>query len=103
VGEQRSKSREYYGKLSRDVETQLSSVHMGRVWDILQEKFCFNVKAWKKEFYEFVQKQPGNASESQAFVEFGVKNIQPVLNAVLKRNAYHPTWKNMIDYVVRKY
>jgi hypothetical protein len=103
MGEQRPKSRAYYGKLSREVETQLSSVHMGKVWDILHDKFCFNSREWKKEFYEFLQKQPGNTSEGEAFIEFGVKSIQPLLNLVLKRNAYHPTWKNLIDYVVKKH
>jgi hypothetical protein len=103
VGEYRNKSREHYGKMPREVEDQISSIHMTKIWDILQEKFCFNVKAWKKEFYEYVQKQPGNTSEREAFVEFGVKHIQPILNLVLKRNVYHPTWKNMIAYVVKKY
>jgi hypothetical protein len=103
VEERRQKSRESYAKLSREAEDVMSSVHITKVWDILEEKFCFNTKAWKREFYEYMQKQPGNISEREAFFNFGVKHIQPLLNLVLKRNAYHPTWKNMIAYVVKKY
>jgi hypothetical protein len=103
VEERRPKSRATYGKLPREVEDQISVVHMGRVWELLEGKFCFNIKAWRKEFYEYFQKQPQNVTEGEAFVEFGVKHIQPLLNLVLKRNAYHPTWKNMLAYIVKKY
>ena len=103
MAEQRTKNRAQYGRLSRELEDEISTVHINRIWDLLQEKFCFNVRAWKKEFYEYIQAQPQGISEGEAFVDFGVKFIQPVLNAVLKRNAFHPTWKNMIAYIVKKY
>jgi hypothetical protein len=103
VGERPKKERALYGKLPREVEHEISAVHMVKVWDLLEEKFCFNIKAWKKEFYEYYQTQPHSTSEREAFVEFGVKHIQPLLNMILKRNAFHPTWKNMLAYVVKKY
>jgi len=43
-----------HGKLPRDIEDELSPVHIERVWELLEEKFCFNVKAWKKEFHDYV-------------------------------------------------
>jgi hypothetical protein len=103
VAEKNHKSRLVYGKMSRDVEHSMSAVHIARAWDLLLEKFCFNTKLWKKEFYEYYQKQPQNISESEAFVDFGTKHIQPLLNMVLKRNAFHPTWKNLLTYIVKKY
>jgi hypothetical protein len=102
VGE-RPKNRALYGKLSRDVEDEISAVHMSKVWELLEEKFCFNIKLWKKDFYEYFQTQPHSVTEREAFVAFGIKHIQPVLNMVLKRNAFHPTWKNMLTYIVKKF
>jgi hypothetical protein len=103
VDSRKPKSRALYGKLPREVEDEISAIHMSKVWELLEEKFCFNVKAWKKEFYEYYQTQPHSITEREAFVDFGVKQIQPVLNIVLKRNAFHPTWKNMLTYVVKRH
>jgi hypothetical protein len=103
VGEPGPKNQLLYGKLPRDVEDELSPVHMTKVWELLEEKFCFNIKAWKKNFQEFYQKQPHSVSERQAFVEFGAKEIQPLLNMILKRKDFHPTWKNILTYVVKKF
>lgn len=91
-----------YGKLPRDVEEELSPIHIEKVWELLEEKFCFNVKAWKKEFLEYYKKQPQNISKEEAFVDFGSECINPILNMVLKRAEYHETWRNMLKYIVRK-
>ena len=103
MGDSRPKNPEFYGKLPRDVENNLSAIHITKIWELLEEKFCFNTKAWKKDFYEYFQKQPPRVSEREAFVDFGVKRIQPVLNKVLARKDFHPTWKNMLTYIVKKF
>ena len=87
----------------REIEHELSAVHMNKTWELLSEKFCFNTKAWKKQFYEYFQKQPNNITEQQAFVDFGTKHIQPILNRILVRKDFHPTWKNMLTYVVKNF
>ena len=101
--ERRPRNQELNGKLPRDVENELSAVHMTRIWELLEEKFCFNIKAWKKDFYDYFEKQPHRTSEREAFVEFGLKRIQPLLNKVLARKDFHPTWKNILTYVVKKF
>lgn len=96
-------SRTGYSKLPRDVEDELSAVHLEKTWALLAEKFCFNVGAWKKEFEAYRQRKPGRISRQQAFVDFGAEYINPVLNSVLKRGRYHPTWTNLLKYIVEKH
>ncbi len=97
------RSRLLYGKMPRDVEDELSPIHIEKIWELLEEKFHFNVKAWKEEFKLYYQKQPHSVSEREAFVEFGAALINPLLNTILKRQGHHNTWGNMLIYIVRKY
>ena len=89
--------------MPRDVEDELSSVHIEKAWELLEEKFCFNVKAWRQEYRAYYQKQPHSVSEREAFVEFGAAFINPVLNMVLKRQSFHNTWGNLLIYIVKKH
>lgn len=101
--EKNARNRTIHARLSRDVEDQLSAVHMTKVWELLEEKFCFNIKKWKKEYVEYLQKRSSRVSEQEAFVDFGMEFINPVLNMVLKRDRYFDTWGNMLKYIVKKY
>ena len=101
--EQAKRSRMVHGKLPRDIEDELSPVHIEKVWELLEEKFCFNVKAWKKEFHDYVQKQPRHVQPDEAFVMFGEEFINPVLNLILRRREYHTTWRNILTYIVKKH
>jgi hypothetical protein len=76
--EKSSRNRMMHPKLSRDVEDQLSAIHMAKVWELLEDKFCFNIKKWKKEYVEYLQKQSSRVSEQEAFVDFGMEFINPV-------------------------
>jgi hypothetical protein len=100
---QSTRSRLTHGKLPRDIENELSSVHIERVWELLHDTFCFNEKAWKKQYHEYFKKLPHEVSEEEAFVEFGAEFINPLLNQILQRAAHHDTWGNMLKYVVRKH
>jgi len=97
------RNRLLYGKMPRDVEDELSTIHIEKTWELLEEKFCFNVKAWKQEYKLYYQKQPHSVSEREAFVEFGAAFINPILNTVLKRQGHHNTWGNMLAYIVKKH
>ncbi len=98
-----TRSRLAQDKLPHDVEDELSSLHIEKVWELLEEKFCFNVKVWKKEFHEYCQKQSPSVDHREAFVRFGQEHINPLLNLVLRRKEYHPTWQNIITYIVKKH
>jgi hypothetical protein len=100
--EQSTRSRLVHGTLPRDVEDELSSLHIEKVWELLEEKFCFNVKVWKKEFNDF-QKQIPSVEYREAFVQFGHEQINPILNLILRRKEYHPTWRNILTYIVKKH
>ena len=96
------RSRLIHGKLPRVTEEALSYVHMEKVWELLEGKFGFNVKEWKKEFHAYYLNPPG-ISKEQAFAEFGEEFINPILNAALKRKEYHDTWANMLKYIIKTY
>ena len=65
-------------RLPRDVENAFEEVHIQKVWNVLEEKFSFNVKGWKEHFSKYLANQSREISERQAFVEFGLKKIQPL-------------------------
>ncbi len=88
-------------RLPRDVENSFEEVHIQKIWTVLEDKFSFNVKGWKEEFNKYLTTQSRDISERQAFVEFGLRRIQPILNGILKRTDYHPTWINLMRYVVK--
>jgi hypothetical protein len=97
------RNRLLYGKMPRDVEDELSTIHIEKTWELLEEKFCFNVKAWRQEYKLYFQKQPHSVSEREAFVEFGAEFINPLLNKVLKRQEHHNTWGNILIYIVKRH
>ncbi len=37
-------------RLPRDVENAFEEVHIQKIWNVLEDKFSFNVKGWKEEF-----------------------------------------------------
>jgi hypothetical protein len=88
-------------RLPRDVENSFEEVHIQKIWNVLEEKFSFNIKGWKEEFTKYLNSQSREISERQAFIEFGLKKIQPLLNGILKRTDYHPTWINLMRWVVK--
>jgi hypothetical protein len=88
-------------RLPRDVENGFEEVHIDKIWNVLEEKFSFNVKGWKDHFNKYLASQSREISERQAFVEFGLKKIQPLLNGILSRTEYHPTWINLMRWVVK--
>ncbi len=88
-------------RLPRDVENSFEEVHIQKIWNVLEEKFSFNIKGWKEDFNKYLLNQSREISERQAFIEFGLKKIQPLLNGILKRTDYHPTWINLMRWVVK--
>ncbi len=88
-------------RLPKDVENGFEEIHIEKIWSILNEKFSFNIKGWKENFKKYLASQSREISERQAFVEFGLKKIQPLLNGILSRAEYHPTWINLMRWVVK--
>ncbi len=78
-------------------------IHVPLVWDELKDRFNFNIPGWKKLFAEYLSKQPRNTHELDAFLKFGTKFINPVLNEILCRESYHPTFMNLVEYVLKRH
>jgi hypothetical protein len=88
-------------RLPRDVDNAFEENHIQKVWNVLEDKFSFNTKVWKEDFNKYLISQSREVSERQAFMEFGLKKIQPLLNGILRRTDYHPTWINLMRWVVK--
>jgi hypothetical protein len=72
-----------------------------KVWNELERRFHFNVKAWKKEFDLVLSNHDRFKDPQEVFLEYGKINIEPLLNTILKRNRY-PTWINFVTYVLNE-
>lgn len=88
-------------RLPRDVENAFEEIHIQKIWNVLDEKFSFNIKVWKEHFDKYLGSQSREITVRQAFVEFGLKKIQPLLNGILGRSDYHPTWINLMRWIVK--
>ena len=72
-----------------------------KVWNELERRFHFNVKAWKKEFDVIASNSNRFKDLQEVFLEYGKKNIEPILNTILKRHR-HPTWINLVSHVLKE-
>jgi hypothetical protein len=71
-----------------------------KVWNELERRFHFNVKAWKKEFEVIASNSDRFKDLQEVFLEYGKMKIEPLLNIILKRHR-HPTWINLVTYVLK--
>jgi hypothetical protein len=71
-----------------------------KVWNELERRFHFNVKAWKKEFEVIASNSDRFKDPQEKFLEYGKIYIEPLLNIILKRHR-HPTWINLVTYVLK--
>ena len=72
-----------------------------KVWNELERRFHFNVKAWKKEFEMIASNSDRFKDLQEVFLEYGKMKIEPLLNIILKRHR-HPTWINLVTYVLKE-
>jgi hypothetical protein len=72
-----------------------------KVWNELERRFHFNIKAWKKEFELVASNHNRYKDLQEVFLEYGKMKIEPLLNVILKRHR-HPTWINLITYVLKE-
>ena len=76
--------------------------HVAKVWGELDERFGFNIDSWKKKFSEYLKRQPRTVSEIEAFIYFGNKFINPVINEILCRQSQFPSFNRLLEYVINK-
>ena len=72
-----------------------------KVWNELERRFHFNIKAWKKEFEVIASNSDRFKDLQEVFLEYGKMKIEPLLNIILKRHR-HPTWINLVTYVLKE-
>lgn len=88
-------------KLNKPISMEFEEADIDKVWSILKERFGFNIKEWKKQFEDYFMRH-ATRSQNRAgfFCEFGHDHINPILNKILCRRDLHPTFNNLIVYVV---
>jgi hypothetical protein len=84
----------------RAYEYEFQEHDITKTWNYLHEHFGFNLKAWKKRFEEYKEKQHQVRDEVGNFQRFGKKFIEPVLNEILGRNVLYPTFNYLMQYIV---
>jgi hypothetical protein len=76
--------------------------HIDIVWEELRVRFGFDIKAWRTEFSLYLGTQPRNVDVVDAFIVFGNKKINPVLNMILVRRDLHPTFNKLVLYILNR-
>jgi hypothetical protein len=82
------------------ISDHFAPMHIDLVFRELKGRFGFDEKGWRKKFQDFLLTQPRTTSEMDAFIKFGNRFVNPVLNEILCRNALHSTFVKMLYYVV---
>ena len=73
------------------------------VWSFLETKFGYS-KQWRIDWQQYVDDQASLHPTRHAvldFVTFGVRHVDPLLNAALCRNQYYATFSRMVFWLVR--
>lgn len=83
------------------IKEEFQHAYIDHVWKELQERFGFPLKQWKKNFSEY-HKNSRTVRPADAFYTFGCQKINPVLNDLLCRPKYYPTFENLCAYVMQK-
>jgi hypothetical protein len=83
-----------------NVFVDLNEIHIQQTWDELTDRFGFDEKKWKKKFSDYVDKQPPHTRPVEVFTRFGNLFINPILNSILCRGESHPTFNNLLEYVI---
>lgn len=75
--------------------------HVDKVLNELHKRFGFNKEHWKSEFAMYHDHVFSNTVPlDTAFISFGNKAINPLLNKILGRADDWPTFSNLVNYVV---
>ena len=89
--------------LPHNIIDNFQEIHVKMVWEELHDRFGFNIRDWKKKFADYLAKQQRNTHELDAFLKFGISELNPVLNSILCRQHYHPTFMNLVEYILSRH
>jgi len=92
----------YMTGLPKKISDEFDNRHMELVWEELRLRFGFNVAEWKKLFRIEFSKQPRNVTEIEFFLIFGNRHINDLLNRLLCRRLNHPTFNNLVFYIIER-
>jgi len=85
-----------------NVFDQMDEVHITQIWTELENRFGFPSKQWKKHFKEHLDKQLKSENDISVFIKFGEQQINPILNSLLLRSPYNPTFDKLCQYVITR-
>ena len=84
------------------IQQDFQEMHISVIWEELRLRFGFDLRAWKKEFSDYLDAQPRNTAATDAFLSFGNRRINPVLNGILRRQELFPTFNKLVEYVLSR-
>ncbi len=73
---------------------------MERTWKILEQENFRSLRAWA-ELQPLLSRARLVAFPSDRLSRSLAKEIEPLLNLILKREQYHPTWTNLMRWILK--
>jgi hypothetical protein len=91
--------------MAENIKVDFRDYHIPKVWKELNDRFGFNISAWKKRFEQSrideAKRRTGRDHDlTSDFYYFGNTQINPVINQILGRREHHGTFNRLIEYVV---
>lgn len=86
----------------KHIQYDFELAHISKVWNELEERFGFKLASWNQKYNEYLKKQPRTVSEIEAFIYFGNRFINPVINEILCRPAQFPSFNRLLEYVINQ-
>ena len=77
------------------VEQVLKEKDFDTVWNYLETKFGYS-RQWRIAWSNYIDDDKRQVPPVRAFLDFGQRQINPLMNAALHRNEYHPTFMRML-------
>lgn len=87
--------------IPKDVREVFDETDIDKVWTYLKDTFHLNVSRWKQAFEREYRQSSRSMSKMEVFVRFGQKHWLKAFNVILAREELHPTWIDLLRYIVK--
>jgi hypothetical protein len=88
--------------IPKDVREVFDETDIDKVWAYLRETFHLNVSRWQRVFEQEYRQSSRNMTKMEVFVRFGQRHWLKAFNIILAREELHPTWIDLLRYIVKE-
>jgi hypothetical protein len=87
--------------IPKDIREVFDETDIEKVWEYLRVTFHLNAGRWKQAFEKEYRQSSRSMTKMEVFVRFGQKHWLKAFNIILARQELHPTWIDLLRYIVR--